>query len=609
MTKLSALQQQVVSQNDGAILVVAGPGSGKTRVLTARLRRLLAEVSGHYRILALTFTNKAANEMKERLAEFPNIEQRAFLGTFHSFCLDVLATRGEAVGIAGVPTVFESYQDRKQVLQQAAMEDPLLRSELESISDTKEQSKRLSYWLDTVSTLKASLLLPDAVEDPLLKRVYAAYSSGLRASSACDFDDMLLLTYRLFTEKPKVADFFRRQYRFILVDEAQDLNEAQYRVLQALCGETYNNVMLVGDPKQAIFVWNGADPKYLELFQRDFSAKRIELKENFRCSRKVVEAARKLAPEYTVVGQLPIAGAVELIEGTDEENEAEQVLKKLSSLVSSGHPDIEGPITMERCAILARNRYVFGALEEKLKSRSVSYHKQVSIQEEFESDLMINFNLCLRIIANPNDILHLNSLTKRLGVKNISGAQKQNLSAVFKAVRNPDAELLVLKDATTKLMAPQLSMNAAIAILEARVADEQNESVKELQLKDLAELKLRWGVYIRSAPGGSQSVGGFLSEVALGRTQPAKRDGLALLSIHAAKGLEFDVVFIMGMADGTFPDYRAKGPAAVEERRNAFVAVTRSRRLLFCSYPKMKQMPWGDLRLQKKSEFLSLMGL
>lgn len=609
MIKLSALQQEVVDHNDGAILVVAGPGSGKTRVLTERLRRLLTEVSGHYRILALTFTNKAANEMKERLVEFQAIEQRAFLGTFHSFCLDVLATRGEAVGINGVPTVFESFQDRKQVMQQAAMEDSILRAELENLSDAKEQSKRLSYWLEAISNLKASLLLPDAVEDPLLNRVYTAYTSGLRASSACDFDDMLLLTYRLFTEKPKIADFFRRQYRYVLVDEAQDINEAQYRVLQALCGDNYRNVMLVGDPKQAIFVWNGADPKYLEMFRNDFGAKQIELSENFRCSRKVVDAAKKLAPDYKVIGQLPIEGELELIVGSDEDDEATQVVEKMLALIDEGHPDIEGPITLERCAILARNRYVFNALEEKLKATSINFHKQVSVQEDFESDLMINFNLCLRTLANPNDILHFNSLIKRLGIRTFPNSHTRTLSDIFSVIEEPDPEISVLKNATEKLTGPKFSMSAAVGILEKWVNEQENDSVKELQLKDISEWKLRWDVYLRGTTGGSHSVGAFLSQMALGRTQPAKREGLALLSIHAAKGLEFDVVFIMGMSEGTFPDYRAKGAASIEERRNAFVAVTRSRRLLFCSYPEMKRMPWGDLRTQNKSSFLEIMDL
>jgi DNA helicase-2/ATP-dependent DNA helicase PcrA len=609
MIKLSQRQQEVVSHGDGALLVVAGPGTGKTRVLTERVRRLLTEVEGHYRILALTFTNKAANEMKERLAEFQNIEQRAFLGTFHSFCLDVLATRGEAVGIIGIPTVFESYQDRKQVLQQAVASDPVLRAELDQLGDPKEQSKRLSCWLEAISGLKGGLLLPEAVEDALLSRVYSAYNSGLRACSACDFDDMLFLAYRLFTESPNIPDFYRRQYRYILVDEAQDINEAQYRVLQSLCGENYRNVMLVGDPKQAIFVWNGADPKYLALFEKDFHAKTIVLTENFRSSKAVVRAAQKLSPDYSVSGQLPIDGEVGLIEAPDEDQEACQVLDKLQDLLRDGHPDIEGPITLGRCALLARNRYVFDAVEKELKARSIKYFKQVSAQEDSESDLMRNFDLCLRVISNSRDILHFSALAKRLGLSPAPVTLESGLQGIFQAVQQPDPETETLMRATDKLTGGRASMPAALAILEGFANSQTDERVKELQLRDIAEWKLKWDVYVRSRPGSQHSVGGFLSQVALGRTQPATREGLALLSVHAAKGLEFDVVFIIGMCQGTFPDYRAKGAAAAEERRNAFVAVTRSRRLLYCSYPRRKRMPWGDLRAQSKSEYLNIVGL
>ncbi len=146
------------------------------------------------------------------------------------------------------------------------------------------------------------------VEDDDERRLYEGYDAQLRASAALDYDDLLLLTYRLFTERPKIADFYRRQYKYICIDEAQDLNEAQYRLLVSLCGSEFTNVMMVGDPRQAIYVWNGADPKYLDLFQRDFRAKKIMLTENFRCSKAVVAAARRLDSSYTVEGQLPNRG-------------------------------------------------------------------------------------------------------------------------------------------------------------------------------------------------------------------------------------------------------------------------------------------------------------
>src|ERR1035438_6496013 len=380
--RLTALQRQVVEHGEGGLLVVAGPGSGKTRVLTERVRLLLDYSSQHFRILALTFTNKAANEMKERLNDVPDILKRAFVGTLHSFCMEVLANRGKPIGVEGLPNIFESFDDRRQVLANAVRSDPQLSAALRDAGEPKEQQRRLSSWLERISELKNSLVLPSMVEDDDERRLYEGYDAQLRASAALDYDDLLLLTYRLFAERPKTADFYRRQYKYVCIDEAQDLNEAQYRLLVSLCGAEFTNVMMVGDPKQAIYVWNGADPKYLDLFQRDFGAPKIELTENFRSSRAVVAAARRLDSSYIVEGQLPIEGTVELIECEDQPGEAQAIVKTIRSLESSGHPDVEGDITPGRCAVLGRNRFVFGSLQEELKQQGVPFYKKLSARSE-----------------------------------------------------------------------------------------------------------------------------------------------------------------------------------------------------------------------------------
>jgi DNA helicase II / ATP-dependent DNA helicase PcrA len=191
--RLTPSQRQVVNHGVGALLVVAGPGSGKTRVLTERVRVLLEAPGEHFRVLALTFTNKAANEMVSRLEGVPGIAERAFIGTMHSFCTEVLANRGTPVGIDSLPHIFESYQDRKQVLQESADEEPDLHAILEQAGDKREQSRILDSWLGGISDAKNSLLLPEMVGDPQLQRIYRLYDAGLRASGAVDFDDLLLL--------------------------------------------------------------------------------------------------------------------------------------------------------------------------------------------------------------------------------------------------------------------------------------------------------------------------------------------------------------------------------------------------------------------------------
>jgi DNA helicase-2/ATP-dependent DNA helicase PcrA len=612
--RLAPLQQRIVDHGDGAMLVVAGPGSGKTRVLTERIRRLLADDQQHFRVLALTFTNKAANEMVERLDDVPDIRKRAFVGTLHSFCMEVLANRGKSIGVEGLPNIFESFEDRKQVLADAVRSDPRLAALLRDVGDTKEQQRILSAWLGRISELKNALLLPSMVDDENERAIYEAYDAGLRASAAFDYDDLLMLTYRLFEERPKVAEFYQRQYRYICIDEAQDLNDAQYRLLVTLCGTSFRNVLMVGDPKQAIYVWNGADPKYLDLFEREFGAEKVTLTENFRCSRAVVAAARRLVPSYVVEGQLPIDGLVQLVEADDECAEAKAVVAQIRSLITDGHPDIEGPISLGRCAVLGRNRFVCRAFEQEMTNEGMSFYKKFSAAAyQSESDLVEQFELALRLLANPRDRLHSGMLAKQWGAASdeaarvavtVGASPLAVIDALASRATKGDTQAVMKALGDLQWTSDGFRFLNGIATLE-KCADTLPEEDRALVLQDTQEWRKQWDYYVRSEPGGLHSVAAFLGQVALGTTQQPREDGVALLTVHSAKGMEFDVVFLVGMTEGTFPDYRAKGRSLEEERRSAFVAVTRSRRLLYVTYPKTRIMPWGAIRPQQKSEYVS----
>ncbi len=612
--RLTAIQKQVVEHGEGALLVEAGPGSGKTRVLTERVRRLLAQPGEHFRVLALTFTNKAANEMVERLDDVPDIRKRAFIGTLHSFCMEVLANRGKPVGVDGLPNIFESFDDRKLVMANAVRADPHLTALLKQKGDTKEQQKALSRWLERVSELKNALVYPSEVENGDERLLYEGYDAELRASAALDYDDLLLLSYRLFEERPKIAEFYQRQYRYICIDEAQDLNEAQYRLLASLCGETFRNIMAVGDPKQAIYVWNGADPKYLDMFATDFGATRVVLNENFRCSKAVVTAARRLDQSYSVEGQLPIAGEVEVLDCPDEPGEASEVISKLRLLQSMGHADVEGDISIDRCAVLGRNRFVFSALEDALKESGLSYYKKLSAAAyQSESEVVEEFELTLRLLANPRDRLHREMLAKAWGIPPstnsaaLSGASGGPLSLVEAMTQAAaSGHATAVWDAVCAMQWTESDFRFSNALNSlATCAATLPEEERALVLNDVAEWRKHWDYYVRTESGGSHSVGSFLGQLALGTTQQPKQDGLALLTVHSAKGMEFDVVFVIGMAEGTFPDYRAHGASLDEERRSAFVAVTRSKRLLYLSYPRTRVMPWGAVKAQQPSRFLA----
>jgi len=606
--RLSASQTRVVEHEEGALLVVAGPGSGKTRVLTERVRRLLTEVPGHFRVLALTFTNKAANEMKERLADLGNESQRAFIGTMHSFCLEMLSERGKPVGVEGLPHVFEQHKDRKEILVEAVKQDPLLSDELASEPDSKAVARRLDQWLAAISWLKAH---PSAIEDSddeIGKRALEAYDAGLRACGAYDFDDLLLLSYRLLSEYPKIADFYRRLYRFVCIDEAQDLNEAQYSVLTALCGDSFRNVMMVGDPKQSIYGFNTSSPEFMWRFRAEFGATEIELTENFRSSRAVVNVAKALDPNYKVEGQLPIPGVVEVLAGADEEAEAKLIADKIQRLIVEGHEDVEDGIAWESCAVLGRTRFALMAVEAEFREREIPFYKRLTANHENESDLMEDFVLSLRVMANPKDRLHLSALAKRWKTTIPSSSDNPKavdvISSMASSAGTPEAGAVADALAAIAARIQRLDMLPGIEVIR-RYAVTLREEEKQAVYEDVAVFEQEWDQYLRSGPS-NRSVGGFMSSKALGATQQAAREGVALLTVHSSKGLEFDVVFVAGMAEGVFPDYRALGKQKemAEEARNAFVAVTRSRRLLYLSYPRLRRMPWGDTKIQQPSRYL-----
>lgn len=611
--RLSEAQTRIVDHNEGALLVVAGPGSGKTRVLTERVRRLLTRMPGHFKVLALTFTNKAATEMKERLADVAEAKTRAFIGTLHAFCQEMLADRGKPIGVSGQPQLFEHAQDRKQILLEAALADPLLSAELGEAEDVKERDKILDRWLRSISLAKTHPLTGDLSDDPLGQRVLDAYDSGLRACGAYDFDDLLLLGYRLLTENPKIADFYRRLYAYICIDEAQDLNEAQYALICALCGTDYNNVMLVGDPKQSIYGFNTSSPKFMDQFVSDFNAKKVELTENFRSSAAVVSAARSLVPSYMVQAQLPIQGTIQLLVGDNEEHEAALISDTIQRLVHQGHPDVEDQLTFERCAVLGRTRYQLLAIERIFRENNIPFYKRLSARVENESPITEEFLLALRVLCNPKDRLHLQLLLDKWKVK-LQGPAALNaqevLSFLERNVSSNDAKdrrRAVLDALQAINKASAFNLTPALNCLKG-IGDSLKDVDRRPLYEDIEVLTSEWDQHLRN--GGVKDLGAFLSSLALGTSRPTGQ-GVALLTVHSSKGLEFDVVVLVGMAEGVFPDYRARGNTAAldEERRNAFVAVTRSKRLLYVTYPRTREMPWGEVWACSPSPYLRQMGL
>lgn len=603
---LSTTQQQIVSFDRGAILVKAGAGSGKTRVLTERIKRLCGLTKR--KILAITFTNKAAEEMKERIGDLPDINTRLFIGTFHGFCQQVLESHGQVIGFPEIPHIFEDESDRLKLVEQAIQQTPTYQN-IYKQKDRKQRSQLCFNALNFISEAKRRLLSEEGLQkenadsDQIL--LYSSYQDILTSQNAIDFDDLILLTYTLFTASPKIAALYRRTYEYICVDEAQDLNYAQYQLLRSLTMGENSNIMMVGDPNQSIFAFNGSSSDYMiKMFIEDFQPSIIELNENYRSSTRVLHAAHQIIPDSCDIVNTVIEGIFEMHKLADEESEAAWIIEKIEKLVSlRRHDDIEGDINYEKIAVLARNKYVFKYLTKSLIDKALPFYYKITPGAiKFESKLMNIFDMALRVKINPQDTLHwfrLRELFSHQDVNNLADLSNLTMEKEYKEILNT----------ITGLSADGSNFKAAVNNLKKAIESGgliKDENEKVMVLNDIEELLGHWQQYAKKTD--KESLQQFKNSMALGKTHPlAQKHGITLSTVHTMKGQEYDIVFLMGMDDETFPDYRAVkngGTELVQEKNNAYVAFTRSKRFLFVTWPEKRLMPWGDYKFRKISRFL-----
>jgi len=604
--KLSDIQQQIVSFDRGTILVKAGAGSGKTRVLTERIKRLCGLTKR--KILAITFTNKAAEEMKERIGDIPDINARLFVGTFHGFCQQVLESHGQLIGFPEIPHMFEDETDRLKLVEQAIQQTPSYQN-IYKQQDSKQQRQLCYKALNFISEVKRRLLTEESLQKDTADRdlvlLYSAYQDILTSQNAIDFDDLILLTYNLFTTNPKIAALYRRTYEYICVDEAQDLNYAQYQLLRSLAIDEQSNIMLVGDPNQSIYAFNGSSSEYMtNMFIEDFKPSIIELKANYRSSKRVLIAAHKIIPDSCDIVNAVIDGIFEIHKLADEESEATWIIDKIEKLVSlSKHDDIEGNITYDKIAVLARNKYVFKYLADKLIAMDLPFYYKITPGSiKFESKLMNIFDVAFRVKLNPHDTLHwfrLIDLFGHQGAKNLVELSNLTIEKQHKEILNTIIGLSA-DGSNFKVLIKNLSK-----VIES-VGFIEDDNEKRMILNDIEELLEHWIQYATKTD--TKSLQQFRNSMALGKTHPlAQKQGITLSTVHTMKGQEYDIVFLMGMDDETFPDYRAVqngGTELEQEKNNAYVAFTRSKRFLFVTWPEKRLMPWGVYKFRKISRFL-----
>ncbi len=606
MIQLSQKQQQIVNHKDGALLVEAGPGSGKTRVLIERIKNLLMS-NRRGKVLALTFSNLAADEMKERLSEDKAFEEqldRVTAGTIHSFCLDLVQSRGNLIGLNPDMVLFESEEDRKNVLKDVFLENQELKDFLAQQQDKKQIIQRI---LQLITEQKKKFVLPENCNSnspfPL---IYAEYNRKLLDQNAMDFDDILFFAYRILTENPSVVRVYNSLYRYVCIDEAQDLNFAQYQVIRALCGDGFNNIMMVGDANQSIYGFNGSDSDFMtKSFVEDFSPTIYKLNENYRSAKRIVEFANRLE-HYDSVTNYVYDGELLAIKLADEDSEAQFVADKIEYLVKNGHSDVEGTISPERIAIIARNRYVFSHLEKELSNRSIPFFfKKNSTGIENESDYMKVFELAIRILINKKDYIHLTQLKKMVEFTKNFSDNKNGMSILKEVLTQTNYESML--PALEALDKEVLNFSSALNCLE-NILSSFDDDERYLISMDIQQWRSHWSKYCMLVPKENRTLTSFRNQISLGKTREAEvNNGIALLTAHMSKGLQFDVVFIIGLSEGTFPDYRAikaDGSQLAQEMNNMYVAVTRAKRLCYMTYPAKKRMPWGDVKYQFPSRYI-----
>lgn len=602
--ELSERQKEIVFAENSAIYVKASAGSGKTRVLTERVRYLLGKTNK--KVLALTFTNKAGEEIKERLSDIPEIEKRVFIGTFHSFCQSMLENHGNLIGLSKMPHIFEDEIDRLELVEQAIEQTPSCAIKYKK-QDKKEQKNFRYRVLNFVSEVKRGLIpdndLEHHTDDENIVLLYQNYQDILHTQNAIDFDDLLSLAHSLLVNYPKTAALYRRSFFAICIDEAQDLNNAQYQFLLALANGEFTKIMMVGDPNQSIYHFNGSSPDYMDKhFVHDFKPLTKKLTENYRSSKAVLSAAKKIIPDAEDIVGIVKEGIFKIQCLDNENDEAQWVANKIKKLISlKNHNDIEGEITYENIAVLARNKYIFNQLEAQLIELELPFHYKMTLGAiKFESSLMKIFDLALRTKLNPEDRLHRKRLLRELKIETTENIELEEVIKLTEDGLNKNLIELVaeLHDDGSNIKGVLENFRDNLII--------KDENEKNMIFNDINELLKHWYNYAKKTD--NKSLHQFKNSMALGKTHPlAQHSGITLSTVHTMKGQEFDIVFIIGMDDETFPDYRAVrsgGIELIQEKNNLYVAFTRARRFLYITWPQKRKMPWGDYKIRRISQFL-----
>jgi len=564
LNDLNQQQREAVTQTQGPVLILAGAGSGKTKVLTYRVAYLVAQkhVSAH-QILMVTFTNKAAGEMKERIGKLlPPNQELPFAGTFHSLCVKILRIHGKEIGIPANFVIYDE-QDQLDAIRQIA-----------KILDISIKSFHPHAILHTISEAKNELIGPTEYPQyargyfqQTVARVYLEYQKMLKDNQALDFDDLLGKAIQLFEKAPQVLGTYQETYHYVLVDEYQDTNKAQYALTKMLSGR-YHNLCVVGDASQSIYRWRGADFRNMLNFKADFpNAAEFHLEQNYRSTQTILDAAFGVISKNTSHPILKLwtnrhgGEKIILYEGRTEQDEA---MFLVQTILQAGRPFTD-------FAILYRTNAQSRTLEEAFLHAGIPY-MLVGGTGFYERREIKDVIAYVRILANPKDMISYKRIEK-LG----KGRMEKFLK--FADQIQKDNKLIALT--TLELLDQVVEASDYLSLYDANVEEEayRLENIKEL----------------RSVAAEFPDIHQFLENVALMerayvpnkmRTEDTFRPAVTLMTMHAAKGLEFPIVFMVGMEEGLFPHSRSlmDKEELEEERRLCYVGITRAKEKLYLTY-------------------------
>ncbi|MBR6164694.1 MAG: UvrD-helicase domain-containing protein [Clostridia bacterium] len=624
LSMLNREQRTAAETLEGPVLILAGAGSGKTRALTCRLANLIDHGIPAYNILALTFTNKAAKEMKTRVEGLIGAEaaQEAWISTFHSSCARILRRDIEKLGYSRSFVIYDDEdQSRvlKEIYKQLNIDDAFLpiREVRSKIGDAKNRLLTPDEWFAKTVRDRRNSLIHD---------VMTVYTQRMRSLNALDFDDLLMKTLELFADHPPVLEAYRRRFRYVLVDEYQDTNRAQYEMVRLLTAES-RNLCVVGDDDQSIYGWRGADIRNILDFEDDYpDAKVIKLEQNYRSTANILDAAnqvivhnegrkdKKLWTEYEAGEKIRVYRAA------DEHDESTWIVRNIAELRRTG----EG---YGQCAVLYRTNAQSRIPEEMLMRSGIPY-RVFGGQKFYERKEIKDILAYLRVIVNPADDI---SLTRIINVpkRAIGEATVKILSAhaasqgmpLFSAMVSLPEELgtrakshvtdffrmMTLLGAMKESMQLEEFVETLIEKtgLERQYEAESTDEARD-RLENMSEFMSALHEYAENEE--NPTLEGFLENVALvtDLDRASEENGaVTLMTLHSAKGLEFDNVFIPGLEENVFPSFRSvtEENRLEEERRLMYVGITRARRRLYLSYASMR-MTYNQFSHNAPSRFL-----